>query len=345
MTLPAPSTAATRVAAFDCGTNSLRLLVADISPDGTLAEVVRATRIVRLGQGVDATGEFAPEALERTFAVCEEYAAIVAEHAPAHLRFIATSATRDVRNREEFVDGVRERLGVEVDVITGDEEAALSFLGATHGGVAAARVDAPAPYLVMDLGGGSTELVLGTDAVEAALSMDIGSVRLTERFLDPEHTGAPPHAEAIAAARASVDEWYAKATAVVPVGKARTLVGVAGTITTLTAGVLGLTEYDRTAIHGAHLPVDRILESVEALLGMTREERAALPYLHPGRVDVIAAGALIFGRLVERLWADVEADGGSLTVIASETDILDGTALSLARSAQTSTHTTRPTEG
>ncbi|WP_349828771.1 Ppx/GppA phosphatase family protein [Brevibacterium litoralis] len=333
----------TTVAAVDCGTNSIRLLVAEVGADGGLVELHRDTRIVRLGQGVDATGRFDPAALDRTFAACDEYAQVLAEHRPAALRFIATSATRDAKNREEFFAGVRDRLGVTPEVITGDEEARLSFLGAATGVEAAARVPVQPPYLVMDLGGGSTELVLGGGgegatsvesalSVEAALSMDIGSVRLTERFLHThDHDGAPEPA-AVAAARAEVDTWYDRARTTVDTSRARTLVGVAGTLTTLTAAVLDLPAYDRAQVHGAHLPIDALQHTVDAFLRMDRAARQALSYLHPGRVDVIPAGALILGRLVERLQTDVEAAGGTLTIVTSESDILDGTAMDLVSS-------------
>ncbi|MCG7298415.1 Ppx/GppA family phosphatase [Brevibacterium sp. ACRRH] len=308
-----------RVAAIDCGTNSIRLLVADT--DGTaLTDVVREMRVVRLGQGVDATGAFAPEALGRTFAAIDEYAELITDHGAEHVRFVATSATRDAANRETFFAGVRERLGIDAEVITGEEEAELSFIGATAG--LGASVDYPA--LVMDLGGGSTELVLGTDVVDSAFSMDIGCVRMTERHM---HSN-PPTEQEIAAAVADIDEWYDRARQTVDTSQARTLVGVAGTITTVTAAYLDLPAYDPHAIHGAQLEVDRALETCQKLAAMTREERAALPYMHPGRVDVIGAGATVFSRLITR----IVADAPGLTIRTSETDILDGIALGVARS-------------
>lgn len=311
----------TRVAAFDCGTNSLRLLIADVV-DGQLTEVLRMTRFVRLGQGVDATGEFAPEALERTFAACEEYAAACTEHAPEAMRFVATSASRDVSNRDEFVAGVRERLGIEPEVITGVEEAELSFRGAVGG------VDAPGPHLVMDLGGGSTELVLGDDSVDAAFSMDIGCVRMAERHLRAD----PPAVADLAGLASDVDAAFDEAAAVVDVSRARTLIGVAGTITTTVAGILGLPEYRREDVHGAAVTREQIRAQADAFTALTGDERRDLGYMHAKRADVIAAGAPIFARLVERIDDDVRAAGGELEIRASETDILDGTALALADS-------------
>lgn len=310
-----------RVAAFDCGTNSLRLLVADIDDHGAMTELRRETRIVRLGQGVDATGVFAPKALERTFAVTREYAELAAEYSPERIRFVATSASRDVRNRDEFFAGIFAILGVVPDVITGDEEARLSFLGATAG-----RSADEGPFLVMDLGGGSTELVLGTGDVEAAVSMDIGSVRLTERHMASDQ----PDGEQIRAAVTDIDTHLDDAAEVVDLGAARTFIGVAGTVTTLTAGILGLDSYQRERIHGARLTVSEIERQADDLVRMDRDARAALPYMHPGRVDVIAAGGLIFARTVSRVDDAVRTRGGELAITVSETDILDGIALDLA---------------
>lgn len=312
----------TRTAAFDCGTNSLRLLIADIAEDGTMTEIDRQMRIVRLGQGVDRTGAFHPDALERTFAVCEEYADLIAQHAPERQRFVATSASRDVSNRDAFVEGVRARLGLDPEVIDGTEEARLSFLGATAG-----VPDAQAPQLVMDLGGGSTELILGGGAADAAYSMNIGCVRLFERHLATD----PPTQEQIAALRADVDDAFAEAVQHVDVSAARTLVGVAGTITTVAAATLDLDRYDRDAIHGAGLTREQITATAEHLVAMTSAERADLPYMHPGRVDVIAAGSLVFARLVELIDDAVSRAGGQLEIRVSESDILDGIALGLAR--------------
>ncbi|MBO9570053.1 MULTISPECIES: Ppx/GppA phosphatase family protein [Cellulomonas] len=314
----------TRVAAIDCGTNSIRLLVADVDPGaGTLVDLHRSNEVVRLGQGVDRTGVLAPEALARTLAAARGYQAVCEDLGVEAVRFVATSATRDARNREEFVAGVRDALGVDPEVIAGDEEARLSFRGAT--GVLASRFDGP--FLVVDLGGGSTELVLGTDAPEAALSMDVGSVRLTERHLHDD----PPTAAQVAAAGADVRAALDAAAAVVPLGRTVTLVGLAGSVTTLTAHALRLDRYDRDRIDGAVLGVDDVLAACEDMLARTRDERAALPYLHPGRVDVIGAGALVWRDVVARVRDEVAAAGGALTrVVTSEHDILDGIAWSVA---------------
>ena len=310
-----------RVAAFDCGTNSLRLLIADVAADGTLTDLRRETRIVRLGQGVDATGEFAPEALERTFAVAKEFAEVAADYQPEKLRFVATSASRDVKNRDEFFAGIFSILGVVPDVIAGEEEARLSFLGAT-----ARLEDADGPYVVMDLGGGSTELVLGHDDVQAPVSMDIGSVRLTERHMPVE----TPSEDQIQAALTDIDGQLDQAAKIVDFSAPRTFIGVAGTVTTITAGILGLESYQRERIHGAHISVADVADESRRLLAMDRQTRTDLPYMHPGRVDVIGAGSLLFARIVARFDQAVTAAGGSLDIRISETDILDGTALDLA---------------
>ncbi|MGH3415512.1 MAG: exopolyphosphatase [Actinocrinis sp.] len=312
----------TRVAAIDCGTNSIRLLVTDLDPagkDGSGAaehELVRRMEIVRLGQGVDATGRLAPEALQRTFAACDDYAAQIRSLGAARVRFVATSATRDAANRDEFFDGVRARLGVEPEVITGDEEAALSFTGATRA-VAASGGSHATPYLVIDIGGGSTEFVLGDRAVQAAHSVDIGSVRLTERHFAQD----PPSAGQIAAATADIDAGIAQAAALVPIDLAGTLVGVAGSVTTIAAISLGLTQYDRERVHLSRLSAPTVRRVADELLAAGRAQRAADKAIHPGRVDVIAAGALILARIVDRL--------GLAEVVVSEHDILDGIALSL----------------
>ena len=313
----------TRVAAIDCGTNSIRLLIADIeSSNGTtsLKDVVREMRMVRLGQGVDATGELAPEALERTFAAAADYARLIQEHGAGKVRFVATSASRDARNRDIFVDGIRDLLGVEPEVISGDEEAALSFAGASS----VLPILDGQEVLVVDLGGGSTEFVLGTAAgVTAAKSVDIGCVRLTERHLRQD----PPTPEQIAAAEADVDAAIARAGQDVPLERATAVVGVAGSVTTITAHALRLTEYSPNAIHGAELPLDTVRAAGTDLLTMTRSDRAALPYMHPGRVDVIGAGGLVWRRILERL---AGLTGGRIaTATASEHDILDGIALSI----------------
>ena len=313
----------TRVAAIDCGTNSIRLLIADIhrrNGSAALTDVVREMRVVRLGQGVDATGELAPEALERTFAATADYARLIKEHGAERIRFVATSASRDARNRNVFVDGIRDLLGVEPEVITGDEEAALSFAGASS----VLPILDGHQVLVVDLGGGSTEFVLGTAAgVTAAKSVDIGCVRLTERHL----RGDPPTAEQIAAAEADVDAAITRAGRDVPLERATAVVGVAGSVTTITAHALRLPEYSPDAIHGAVLPIGEVRAAATDLLSMTRARRAALPYMHPGRVDVIGAGGLVWRRILERMG---ELSGGRITeATASEHDILDGIALSI----------------
>jgi exopolyphosphatase/guanosine-5'-triphosphate,3'-diphosphate pyrophosphatase len=312
----------TRVAAIDCGTNSIRLLIADIDrSNGTtkLTDVVREMRVVRLGQGVDATGELAPEALERTFAATADYAALIREYQAQKVRFVATSASRDARNRQVFVDGIRNLIGVEPEVITGHEEAALSFAGASS----VLPIAAEDKVLVVDLGGGSTEFVLGdASGVIAARSVDIGCVRLTERHL----TSDPPTAEQIAAAEADVDAAIAEARLAVPLERSTAVVGVAGSITTITAHALRLPEYLPGAIHGAELSISAVQAAASDLLQMTRAQRAALPYMHPGRVDVIGAGALVWRRILTRMG---ELSGGRIiTATASEHDILDGIALS-----------------
>lgn len=319
-----------RVGAIDCGTNSIRLLIADTrtpaegNNDGgaRLADVVRLMRVVRLGQGVDATGRLADEALERTFAAAEDYAGLIREYGASRLRFVATSATRDAANRQAFVDGIRQRLGVEPEVISGAEEAGLSFAGATSvlGASAAESV------LVVDLGGGSTEFVVGdASGVKAARSVDMGCVRFTERYLRSD----PPAAGQIAAARAEVNAIIDGVLAEVPLRDVAKVVGVAGTITTVTAHALGLTEYQPDVIHGTELSVEQTARAATDLLHMTHDQRAALPYMHPGRVDVIGAGALIWQTIVERM---AELTGGRVTsAVTSEHDILDGIALSAAR--------------
>lgn len=313
----------TRVAAIDCGTNSIRLLVADVV-EGSLTDVTREMLVVRLGQGVDATGRFADDALARTFAAVDEYAATCEELGVEAIRFVATSATRDAANRDVFLDGVRSRLGVTPEVVSGTEEAQLSFSGATSHAHAM-----EGPYLVVDLGGGSTELVLGTSTPDAAYSMDVGCVRMTERHLGHGEHPDPAGVEAAAAdVRAALDV----AAKHVHLWAASTLVGVAGTITTVTAHALQLAAYDRDRIDGATLPVDAVLASCDALLAASREERAAMGFMHHGRIDVISAGALVWREVVTRVRDETRIAGNELTeVVTSEHDILDGIALALGR--------------
>ncbi|MFF9069882.1 exopolyphosphatase [Streptomyces sp. NPDC014891] len=303
----------TRVAGIDCGTNSIRLLVADVHPEtGELVELDRRMTIVRLGQGVDRTGRLAPEALERTFEACRAYARVIEELGAERLRFVATSASRDAENRADFVNGVVEILGVEPEVITGDQEAAFSFTGATG------ELHGDDRRLVVDIGGGSTEFVVGNRHVEAARSVDIGCVRLTERHVRHD----PPTAEEAEAIRADVRAALDLAAETVPIGTAETLVGLAGSVTTVAAIALGLPEYDSEKIHHARISAAQVAEVAERLLASTHAERAAIPVIHPGRVDVIIAGALVLREIVERV--------GAHEVVVSEHDILDGIALSVA---------------
>ncbi|MFC7220721.1 exopolyphosphatase [Streptomyces polyrhachis] len=303
----------TRVAAIDCGTNSIRLLVADADPaTGRLTDLDRRMAIVRLGQGVDRTGRLAPEALERTFAACREYAGVIAGLGAERVRFAATSASRDADNRADFVRGVVDILGVEPEVITGGQEAEFSFTGATR--ELSGRFEAP--YLVVDIGGGSTEFVLGGAHVDAARSLDIGCVRLTERH----HFSDPPTAAQLDAARADIAAALDEAARSVPLDGAATLVGLAGSVTTLAAIALDLPAYDPAAVHHSRVPLARVRELTRRLTTASQEERAAIPVMHPGRVDVIAAGALILLAVMERT--------GAREVVASEHDILDGIALS-----------------
>ncbi|OUC98965.1 Ppx/GppA phosphatase family protein [Streptosporangium minutum] len=317
----------TRVAAIDCGTNSVRLLIADIEAD-TLTDVERRMEIVRLGQGVDETGRLAPEALERTFGAMRGYAKLIDQHGASAVRVVATSATRDAANRQDFVDGVREIFGVEPEVITGAEEAELSFTGATRDLVRLSpETGLPTPdgtrppYLVVDIGGGSTEFVLGSTHVEAALSVDIGCVRLTERHL--RDAGVPPSAEVVEAVVADIDEALDRVAQEVAVERALTLVGLAGSVTTVAGIALDLPGYDPDKIHHSRIAVNRVREVSERLLAMSHEKRAAIPVMHPGRVDVIGAGALILDRIMERF--------GFTDVVVSEHDILDGIAWSVSK--------------
>ena len=307
-------TGAVRVAAVDCGTNSIRLLVADLDPrSGDSTELDRTMQIVRLGEGVDRTGRLSDAALERTFAACEAYAARIAELGAERVRFVATSASRDAENAAEFVAGVRARLGVTAEVVTGDEEAALSFAGATRD----LQGREPGPFLVVDIGGGSTEFVLGDERPVAARSVDVGCVRITERRLHSD----PPTLDEVEAARADIAAAVEAAGTVVQLTRARTLVGLAGSVTTLAAMDAGLSAYDPDATHHYRLPAASVRDLTTRLLAMTRAERARIPVMHPGRVDVIAAGALVLDAVVTA--------AGLPEVLVSEHDILDGIAWSL----------------
>lgn len=301
------------VAGIDCGTNSIRLLIVERDEAGQVREIDRRMTIVRLGEGVDATRRFSEAALERTFRAIDDFASAISAHKVSRIRFVATSASRDVANRAEFEAGVKERLGVLPEVITGDEEAALSFAGATSG----LGPEVKGPFLVIDIGGGSTEFVLGKKQPDAASSVDMGCVRMTERHLVTD----PPTAEEVAAASADVDGLLQQALADVPMAKAKTVIGLAGTVTTVAAMALGLTKYDRHAIHGTELSADKVHRACDRLLHMTRDQRSALPFMHPGRVDVIGAGALVLDRVMTAL--------PQATLRVSEHDILDGICQSL----------------
>ncbi|TVY99725.1 Ppx/GppA family phosphatase [Trebonia kvetii] len=327
----------TRVAAIDCGTNSIRLLIADIKskdddPErvpgdsgpaprsaNPLADVRREMRIVRLGEGVDRTGRLSEAALDRTMIALREYAGMIAEARPVAVRMVATSATRDAANAQEFTSQVRDILGIEPEVISGEEEAWLSFTGATRelAGTGLAADCAP-PYLVTDIGGGSTEFILGgPEGVEGERSVNIGCVRLTERHL---HSDPPAQAEVLATI-VDIEAALDQVADALDVAKARTLAGLAGSVTTVAAIALGLDAYDSERIHHARIPAERVSEIAVDLLAMTRKDRAAIAVMHPGRVDVIGAGALILDRIMARF--------GFAEVLVSEHDILDGIAWSM----------------
>jgi exopolyphosphatase/guanosine-5'-triphosphate,3'-diphosphate pyrophosphatase len=325
-----------RVAAIDCGTNSIRLLIADLNPKPTddperslgshdqsssaaapLTDLVREMRIVRLGEGVDRTGRLSRAALDRTIGALGEYAELMAEAKPETIRMVATSATRDAANSQEFTDRVVEVLGVPPEVISGDEEAWLSFTGATR---ELAAGDTTPPYLVTDIGGGSTEFILGgPEGVAAARSVNIGCVRMTERHLH----GDPPPQKEITDATADIDGALDLVAAGVQAERAATLIGLAGSVTTVAAISLGLDHYDADRIHHARVSAARVHEISAELLAMTRAERAAIPGMHPGRVDVIGAGALVLDLVMARF--------GFAEVLVSEHDILDGIAWSMVR--------------
>ncbi|AXH97309.1 Ppx/GppA phosphatase family protein [Ornithinimicrobium avium] len=313
-----------RVGAVDCGTNSIRLLVADVGTDGTgrpvLQEISRQLQIVRLGEGIDATGRISPEAMARTLAAAEGYAVLCREAGCASVRFVATSAARDAENAAELTDGVVAAFGdlhVRPEVLSGTAEAELSFVGATS----ALRAEhAPGPYLVVDIGGGSTEFVRGTERVEASASVDLGCVRMTERHLHDD----PPHEDQVWAALSDIVRAIDGVAEDVDLTGVGTLVGLAGSVTTVAAHALDLPSYRRERIHGAQLPVPEVIDACTDLLLMPHSRRRGLPFMHEGRVDVIGAGALIWRTVVQR----VAHDSGLDTVRASETDILDGIALS-----------------
>jgi exopolyphosphatase/guanosine-5'-triphosphate,3'-diphosphate pyrophosphatase len=302
-----------RVAAIDCGTNSIRLLISDIdTSSNTATDVVREMRIVRLGEGVDKTNAFSPRALERTFKAVEEYEKLLLKHNVEHVRFVATSATRDAQNKAMFIKGVIDRLRVVPEVIAGVEEAALSFDGATR----SLRQKHSAPFLIIDLGGGSTELVIGDEQPTGAYSMDVGCVRMTER-----HTpGGNPTKEQEEAIRTDVRNALKVAAAKVDWKKAQTVVGVAGTITTVAAHVLNLKTYDPDVLHGASITAEQISQTAQDFISLTPSQRGALPYMHEGRIEVITAGSIVLDEVMKGI--------GAKTLIASERDILDGVAWS-----------------
>lgn len=306
-----------RVAAIDCGTNSIRLLVAELDPGtGAARDLSRRMEIVRLGQGVDRTGRLDPEALARTLDALRDYEKVIDDLGARSVRMVATSATRDAENRDEFTDGVHAILGVDPEVITGDEEARLSFLGSTRELASASEVRRP--YLVVDIGGGSTEFVIGGSGVTAGRSVNIGCVRLTERHL----TDDPPTEAQIEAATADIDAAIDEAAQTVPLLEAGSLIGLAGTVTTISGIALDLPEYDPERLHHSRITAARVHEISRDLLTMSHADRAAIPVMHPGRVDVIGAGSLILDRITQRVGLD--------EVLVSEHDILDGIAWSLA---------------
>lgn len=300
-----------RVAAIDCGTNSIRLLIADITI-GKFQEVLRTMEIVRLGQGVDENKSFHPDAIVRTLTAVKSFRDLIASKGVEKIRFCATSATRDAANRDLFIDGVREILGVQVEVIPGEEEARLSFLGATK------ELDQnQSPFLVVDIGGGSTEFVLGSEKVDSAKSVNIGCVRMSERHL----TSQPPTMDQIAKAIVDIDFAISQAASVVPITTAKSLIAVAGTATTVAAAALELSEYDRYAIHLSRISAEKVHKVAQMFQSMSKDEIASLGYMHPGRVDVITAGSLVLSRIM--------AATGASEFVASESDILDGIAWSL----------------
>jgi exopolyphosphatase/guanosine-5'-triphosphate,3'-diphosphate pyrophosphatase len=302
-----------RVAAIDCGTNSIRLLIADVTGDN-FKEVLRTMEIVRLGQGVDQNKAFHPDAIDRTLKAVELFRDQIASKGVEKIRFCATSATRDASNRNLFIDGVRDILGIEVEVIPGEEEAELSFIGATK-----ELRQSDAPFLVVDIGGGSTEFVFGSEKVDFAKSVNIGCVRMSERHLNTQ----PPSMAQIAKAIVDIDIAITQAAAVVPITTAKTLVAVAGTATTVAAAALELTDYDRHLIHLSRISSDKVHKVAASFQSMNKDQIASLGFMHPGRVDVITAGSLVLSRIM--------AATGATEFVASESDILDGMAWSLIK--------------
>jgi exopolyphosphatase/guanosine-5'-triphosphate,3'-diphosphate pyrophosphatase len=300
-----------QVAVIDCGTNSIRLLIAETS-GSTIKEVIRTMEIVRLGQGVDENKAFHPDAINRTLSAVKSFKEIIDKNKVDKIRFCATSATRDASNRNLFIDGVRDILNVQVEVIPGEEEAALSFTGATY------QLDqGSGPFLVVDIGGGSTEFVYGDKKVISAKSVNIGCVRMSERHL----TNQPPTMDQIASAIVDIDIAITQAAVSVPINSAKSLIAVAGTATTVAAAALDLSKYDRDLIHLSKISADKVHKVAQMFQSMNKSEISALPYMHEGRVDVITAGSLVLSRVM--------AATGAVEFVASETDILDGMAFSL----------------
>ena len=300
-----------QVAVIDCGTNSIRLLIAEIS-GSTFKEVIRTMEIVRLGQGVDENKAFHPDAINRTLSAVKSFKEIIDKNKVDKIRFCATSATRDASNRNIFIDGVRDILNVQVEVIPGEEEAALSFTGATY------QLDqGSGPFLVVDIGGGSTEFVYGDKKVISAKSVNIGCVRMSERHL----TNQPPTMDQIASAIVDIDIAITQAAVSVPINSAKSLIAVAGTATTVAAAALDLSKYDRDLIHLSKISADKVHKVAQMFQSMNKSEISALPYMHEGRVDVITAGSLVLSRVM--------AATGAAEFVASESDILDGMAFSL----------------
>ena len=300
-----------QVAVIDCGTNSIRLLIAETS-GSTIKEVIRTMEIVRLGQGVDENKAFHPDAINRTLLAVKSFKEIIDRNNVDKIRFCATSATRDASNRNIFIDGVRDILNIQVEVIPGEEEAALSFTGATY------QLDqGSGPFLVVDIGGGSTEFVYGDKKVISAKSVNIGCVRMSERHF----TNQPPTMDQIASAIVDIDIAITQAAVSVPINSAKSLIAVAGTATTVAAAALDLSKYDRDLIHLSKISADKVHKVAQMFQSMNKSEISALPYMHEGRVDVITAGSLVLSRVM--------AATGATEFVASETDILDGMAFSL----------------
>lgn len=330
--VPRKKAGCVRVAGIDCGTNSIRLMIADVSAGGMEVLVPKVMRVARLGEGVDRTRRFSDAALERTYGYCREFARTIERYDVDDVRFVATSATRDAANKQEFEDGVESILGTRPEVIPGDQEAQLSFLGATSA-MGEAEVETVGPVLVVDLGGGSTELVLGGSGrqsrqVSADISLNIGCVRMAERHLPSN----PPTDAEIASAIDDVDEHLQRALATVPVGQARTFIGVSGTVTTLSLLALGQKEYSREKVDGAVVDFAAAQRACDAVLRMSHEQMADYPVIHPGRRDVIAGGAVVLSRLLKLVGKQTAAAGHELTrFTASESGLLDGLVLDRGR--------------